>query len=265
MKRVFPDILAPKEMKVRREKMAHQEIQVPKGSKGPKGQRVAVVCQVRRAHLDLQDQREKQVPRDYRDILENQEKREIQERQGPEEGTDPRESGEIQARQDHKEAEEVGVHVVSEALLGHLVPQERRGNPASLGYPVTEETQDLQAPRETGVSRESVDQWAYQANQACQDIPGRVERRDLKEKLGHKALQECLVVVVLLERGEHQAQKETVGDRELKGPLEILENRERTVPREKPVNQGSTEKMGRRVNQAYQDQRVLWDRREPLD
>lgn len=81
---------------------------------------------------------------------------------------------------------------------------------------MTEEIRDLQARRETEDNQELVDQRVYQENQVYQDFLGHVERRDPKEKPGHKVPQECRVVEVLKEREGHQAQKETVDDRELK-------------------------------------------------
>lgn len=139
----------------------------------------------------------KEVPRDCRDILENLEKREIPDRMDQEEETVQRESGEIQALLDHRDPEEVGVHAASEALLVRPGRLEQRGNLGSQVYLGTEEIRDLLAPRGTEDNRELVDQWAYQANPVCQDFPALVERRDRKEKLGHRDLQECQVVEVL--------------------------------------------------------------------
>lgn len=136
----------------------------------------------------------KEVPRDCRDILENLEKREIPDRMDQEEETVQRESGEIQALLDHRDPEEVGVHAASEALLVPPGRLEQRGNLGSQVYLGTEEIRDLLAPRGTEDNRALVDQWACQANPVYQDFLAHVERRDPKEKLGHKDLQECQVV-----------------------------------------------------------------------
>jgi len=176
--------------------MVLRERRVRLGWKEPKDQRVEVVSQVHLGPQDLQDQREKEVPPECRVILENREKREILDPLDQEGETDPRGLGEIPDRQDHKEAEERGVHVVSEGPPALLVPQEQRERLVNLAFQETAETRDLQALRGRGDRQDLVDQWVYQENQVYQDTLDLVERREHKEKPGLQALLECRVVGV---------------------------------------------------------------------
>lgn len=181
-----------KETRVQREKTVLVEILVPKGQRELKDQRAAVVFQVHPGHPDQQDQRENEVPPDCLDMLVNQEKREILEplEQGDE--TDQKGFGEIPDLQGHREREEHGVHVVNEARQEHRAPQGQREALVSLVYQVTEETRALQDPRGTEDSQALVDQWVYQEKQVYLDIRDLAERRELKEKSGQQAPQECL-------------------------------------------------------------------------